>query len=77
MAYVRTRLGRWFYEERGAASSAKAPAVVLWPSLLCDGGMWRYQIEPLAALGRVLVVDPPGHGKSDVPPPFSLSLIHI
>jgi 3-oxoadipate enol-lactonase len=72
MAYVRTRLGRWFYEERGAAKKPGAPAVVMWPSLLFDGGMWRHQIEPLAALGRVVVIDPPGHGKSEVPPRFTL-----
>ena len=72
MAYVRTRLGRWFYEERGTARKASDAAIVMWPSLLCDGGMWREQIEPLATLGRVLVFDPPGHGKSEVPPPFSL-----
>jgi 3-oxoadipate enol-lactonase len=34
--------------------------------------MWRHQVEPLAALGRVIVLDGPGHGKSEVPPPFSL-----
>jgi 3-oxoadipate enol-lactonase len=44
----------------------------MWPSLLFDGGMWRDQVEPLAQLGRVVVFDPPGHGKSDVPPHFSL-----
>jgi 3-oxoadipate enol-lactonase len=70
--YVRTRLGRWFYEERGAPKREKAPAVILWPSLLFDGSMWRRQLEPLAALGRVIVFDPPGHGKSEVPPPFTL-----
>lgn len=72
MPYLRTRLGRWFHEERGAPHRADAPAIVLWPSLLFDGGMWKHQIEPLAALGRVVVFDPPGHGKSDVPPVFSL-----
>lgn len=72
MPYVRTRLGRWFYEERGSAARRDAPTIVLWPSLLCDGGMWRGQIEPLSALGRVLVFDGPGHGKSEVPPPFTL-----
>jgi len=72
MSYVRTRLGRWFYEERGVARRPGDPAVVLWPSLLFDGGMWKHQIEPLAALGRVVVFDGPGHGKSEVPPPFSL-----
>ncbi len=72
MPYVRTRLGRWFYEERGAAARPGDAAVVLWPSLMFDGGMWRGQIEPLAALGRVIAFDGPGHGKSEVPPPFTL-----
>ena len=60
------------YEERGARQAPDDPAVVLWPSLLFDGGMWKHQIELLAALGRVVVFDGPGHGKSEVPPPFSL-----
>jgi 3-oxoadipate enol-lactonase len=51
MAYVRTRLGRLFVEERG---------------------MWRGQIEPLSALGRVVVIDGPGAGKSEPPPRFML-----
>jgi 3-oxoadipate enol-lactonase len=72
MPYARTRLGRWFYEERGKPGRPDAPTVVLWPSLLCDGGMWRGQIEPLAALGRVVCFDGPGHGKSEAPPPFTL-----
>jgi len=72
MPYVRTRLGRWFYEERGKAARPDAPVIVLWPSLLCDGGMWRGQIQPLAALGRVVSFDGPGHGKSESPPPFTL-----
>jgi 3-oxoadipate enol-lactonase len=67
MPYVRTRLGRWFYEERGA-SARGGDAIMLWHSLLCDGGMWRHQREPLAALGRVVSFDGPGHGKSEVPP---------
>jgi pimeloyl-ACP methyl ester carboxylesterase len=65
-------LGRWFYEERGAARRPSDAAIVLWPSLLCDGGMFRHQIEPLSALGRLIVFDGPGHGKSEVPPPFTL-----
>jgi 3-oxoadipate enol-lactonase len=72
MPYVRTRLGRWFYEEQGVARTPAAPAVVMWPSLLFDGGMWKNQLGPLAGLGRVVVIDPPGHGKSEVPPAFSL-----
>jgi pimeloyl-ACP methyl ester carboxylesterase len=72
MAYVRTRLGRWFFEERGARRAPGDATILLLHSLLCDGGMWRGQAGPLAALGRVLVFDSPGHGRSDVPPPFTL-----
>lgn len=72
MPYVSTRLGRWFYEERGAAARPSDPAIVLLHSVLVDGGMWRAQIPALAALGRVLVFDGPGHGRSESPPPFSL-----
>jgi 3-oxoadipate enol-lactonase len=74
MAYLRTRLGRWFYEdlEKDGACEGGAPTIVLLHSLLCDGGMWRGQVAPLRALGRVVVLDGPGHGKSEVPPPFTL-----
>jgi 3-oxoadipate enol-lactonase len=72
MPYVRTRLGRWFYEERGKAKREGDPAIVLLHGLLFDGGMWRGQVEPLAELGRVLVIDGPGHGKSEAPPRFTL-----
>jgi pimeloyl-ACP methyl ester carboxylesterase len=70
--YVSTRLGRWYYEEHGKARRDGDAAIVLWPSFLTDGGMWDEQIKPLASEGRVLVFDPPGHGKSETPPPFSL-----
>src|SRR6185312_944261 len=72
MPYVRTRLGRWFYEERGTAKRPGDATIVLWHSLLCDGGMWRDQLEPLAQLGRVVSFDGPGHGKSEEPPVFNL-----
>src|ERR1700743_1826632 len=72
MAYVRTRLWRFFYEERGAGEKKGDPSIALLHGLLFDGGMWKPQVEPLAALGRVIVFDGPGHGKSEVPPPFTL-----
>lgn len=72
MAYVRTRLGRLFYEERGAARRAGDPTIVLLHGLLFDGGMWRGQVEPLSAFGRVIVMDGPGHGKSEPPPRFMM-----
>ena len=70
--YVATRLGRWFYDERGAARRPNDPAIVLLHGLLLDGAMWDEQVGPLSELGRVVVIDGPGHGKSEVPPPFSL-----
>jgi 3-oxoadipate enol-lactonase len=72
MPYTRTRLGRWFYEERGAPAREGAPAIVLLHALLFDGRMWEAQLPVLAGLGRVVVIDGPGHGKSEVPPPFTL-----
>jgi 3-oxoadipate enol-lactonase len=71
MAYVRTRLGRLFYQEHGT-SAKNAPAVLLLHSFLCDGRMWRHQVEPIAAHARAIVLDGPGHGKSEDPPRFSL-----
>jgi 3-oxoadipate enol-lactonase len=70
--YVTTRLGRWFYEERGQARRPNDPAIVLMHGLLFDGGQWEPQVPPLSDLGRVVIIDGPGHGKSEVPPPFSL-----
>ena len=70
--YVSTRLGRWYYEEHGKARREGDATIVLWPSFLTDGGMWDAQVPALAAIGRVLVFDGPGHGKSETPPPFSL-----
>lgn len=72
MAYVRTRLGRFFYEERGEVKKKGDPAIVLLHGLLFDGGMWRGQVEALAALGRVIVFDGPGHGKSEPGPRFTI-----
>lgn len=72
MAYVGTRLGRWFYEERGKAKPSDKTAIVLLHGLLFDGGSWKNQVGPLSELGRVVVFDGPGHGKSEVPPLFTL-----
>jgi 3-oxoadipate enol-lactonase len=72
MPYVRTRLGRLFYDERGETRRSGEPAIVLLHGLLFDGGMWRGQLEPLSALGRVVVIDGPGHGKSEPPPRFTM-----
>jgi pimeloyl-ACP methyl ester carboxylesterase len=74
MPQVTTRLGRWFYEESAPSPSCPpdAPAIVLLHGLFFDGRMWEAQVPALAALGRVIVFDGPGHGGSDVPPAFTL-----
>jgi 3-oxoadipate enol-lactonase len=41
------------------------PVMVCWPSLLMDGTMWRYQYEHFSPTHRMVLVDSPGHGKSD------------
>ncbi len=72
MPYVRTRLGRFFYDERGEQRQPGDPPMVLLHGLLFDGGMWRGQLEALSAVGRVIIFDGPGHGKSEPPPRFML-----
>lgn len=72
MPYVATRLGRWFYESHGSPHKKGDPTIVLCHGLLFDGAQWDAQLAALAPFGRVVVIDGPGHGKSEVPPPFSL-----
>ncbi len=73
MPYARSNVGRLFYEERGTPKEKGDPAIVLLHGFLFEGGMWRHQIGPLSELGRVIVFDGPGHGKSEIPPaPYRL-----
>jgi 3-oxoadipate enol-lactonase len=58
---VPTNLGDLYVEDVGHG----AP-VVLWHSFLHHGGMWKAQIEALAAEHRVICIDAPGHGRSPV-----------
>ncbi|MGW1759738.1 alpha/beta fold hydrolase [Streptomyces mirabilis] len=39
--------------------------MVCRPSLMMDGTMWQYQYEHFAPTHRVVLIDSPGHGKSD------------
>lgn len=38
--------------------------MVLWPSLLMTGSMWRYQYQHYSPAHRLVLVDPPGIGRS-------------
>lgn len=62
---VDTLLGRMFVEVHGRDSG---PTIALWPSLFTHGRMWHAQLAPLGERHRVIVIDPPGHGRSFVPP---------
>jgi 3-oxoadipate enol-lactonase len=70
MPSISTPLGRWFYEERG--DPALREAVVLLHGFLFDHAAWRHQLEAVAPLGRAIAFDQPGHGRSEVPPPFTV-----
>ena len=72
MGRVRTRLGEWHYDDYGFPRHPGDPAIVLLHGLMLDRRMWTAQLGGLRALGRVVVFDGPGHGLSDVPPPFTL-----
>lgn len=44
---------------------ADGPVMVCWPSLMMDGTMWQYQYEHFAPAYRMVLIDSPGHGKSE------------
>jgi pimeloyl-ACP methyl ester carboxylesterase len=57
---VQTGLGRIRVRLGGSG-----PALMFWPSLLMDGGMWAAQAAHFARHYRVILVDSPGHGDSE------------
>jgi 3-oxoadipate enol-lactonase len=64
---IDTVLGRIRVRTRGRGES-----VVFWPSLLMDGDMWLAQADHFEGDRRVVLVDPPGHGRSErLTAPFS------
>ena len=69
---VGTPMGTWSYAIQGERRHPADPDVLLLHGLFIDSTLWRGQVEPLARLGRVVTLDLPGHGRSEVPPPFDL-----
>ncbi|MBE1471887.1 alpha/beta fold hydrolase [Kibdelosporangium phytohabitans] len=54
--------------------SGSGTPIVFWPSLLMDGSMWAAQESHFADRYQVVLVDPPGHGRSDpLTGPFSFA----
>jgi 3-oxoadipate enol-lactonase len=39
--------------------------MMFWPSLLMTGDMWAAQADHFGDRYRVVLVDPPGHGRSE------------
>lgn len=62
---VATKIGILHVEERGKRGGARA--VFCWPSLFADARTLDVVVDALAPDHRVVVVDPPGHGKSGAP----------
>ncbi len=56
------RCGRLFAERRGPAGGTP---LVFWPSLLTSGGMWEGVARELGERHPTVVIDPPGHGRSN------------
>src|SRR5262245_1867104 len=56
---VHTGVGRLHVEVTGSG-----PAVLLWPSLFCDGRTMAAAVEDLAPDHTVILIDGPGHGRS-------------
>ncbi len=69
---VLTPMGKWSYAVHGERRRPGDPDILLLHGLFIDSTLWRAQLEPLAQLGRVVALDLPGHGRSDVPPPFDV-----
>jgi 3-oxoadipate enol-lactonase len=69
---VQTSMGRWSYTVHGERHRPLDSDILLLHALFLDSALWREQVGPLAKLGRVVALDLPGHGRSDVPPPFDL-----
>ena len=57
---VDTALGRVHVRTNGSGE-----AMMFWPSLLMNGDMWAAQARHFGASHRVILVDPPGFGKSE------------
>ena len=51
-----------------------ASAIVLIHGWTCDETFWQYQVPALRAHHRVITIDLPGHGRSEVPPEAAMTM---
>lgn len=61
--YVQTQLGRLFVKEIGTGEAT----IVLWPSIFTDHKIYDGLTRELSGKYRFLLVDGPGHGRSEGP----------
>ncbi len=54
-------------------SATPGPMVVLQPGVMADGSTWRFVAPVLAERHDLVLVDPPGTGRSDRPDPRALA----
>ena len=47
-------------------TKGKGPALVFWPSLMMSGSIWQEYADEFSSHYRVVLIDPPGHGESEV-----------
>ncbi len=59
--FVSTDFGQLLVRVGG---NVDGPPMVFWPSLLLDGSMWAHQFEHYAPNFRIILIDPPGIGRS-------------
>jgi len=61
-----------YYEEHGRSKRPGDVTIVLCHGWLLDSTMWSAHVPALAALGRTVTIDGPGHGKSEVSKRYTL-----
>jgi 3-oxoadipate enol-lactonase len=59
--FVDSVLGKLYVQ----VSPGAGPAVLMWPSLLLTGDLWAGQVARFGAHNRLVLIDPPGHGRSE------------
>lgn len=67
--FIPTRLGRLAVHTAGDTG----PAVLFWPAVFSDSSIYAAQVEALRGRYRLVLIDGPGFGRSDVPKrPFTM-----
>lgn len=61
--FIPTQLGRLAVHTAGDTG----PAVLLWPAVFSDSSIYAAQVEALRGRYRLILIDGPGFGRSDVP----------